>query len=90
MQAIQDIFGDKISVGIAQVALILGEQEDTVYRWVRRGRIPDCKVIDFAAATKKATEVKAVDALEVLRMNAPMKKRGWPLGKKRKAKRARR
>lgn len=72
MQAIDDIFGIWPSLG--EMAKDLGQIEDTVYRWKMRGRIPEDvwpTVIEKAAAREQL-----VTASQIMRFNAPIKKRG--------------
>lgn len=65
----------------------LGENSDTVLRWLYRSRIPGEKVIGVAALL--ATKGIDLDPADILKMNAPMGKRGWPEGVKRKKARRR-
>lgn len=76
MQAIEDIFG--IWPSIKAMADDLGQLEDTVYRWKQRGRIPEDvwpMVIEKAAARETL-----VTASQIMRLNAPILKRGRPRG----------
>lgn len=86
MQAVQDIF--KKLGGVEPIAIGLGENADTVLRWRLRGRIPEDKIVGIVGLLKDKGE--DVDATDILSLNRPMLKRGWPAGKKRKkARRAR-
>jgi|HubBroStandDraft_5_1064220.scaffolds.fasta_scaffold109906_2 hypothetical protein len=74
MQSIQDIFG--IWVSLEAMAIDLGELEDTVYRWRRRGRIPEeawPRVIE-----KAAKHEKLVTAAQLMTLNGPVGRRGRP------------
>jgi hypothetical protein len=86
MQAVPDIF-EKLG-GVEKVATGLRENPDTVLRWLYRKRIPGEHVVGVSSLLQAIGE--DCDASDILKMNAPMKKRGWPEGKKRKkARRAR-
>jgi hypothetical protein len=74
MQVIQDIFG--IWDSVEAMAIDLNQLEDTVYRWKHRGRIPEDvwpRIIEKAAAREKL-----VTALQLMKCNAPIKRRGRP------------
>ena len=72
MQEIGDIF--EIWESITEMADDINQLPDTVYRWKVRGRIPEDmwpRVIGAAAMRKKT-----VTAQMLLRLNAPIKRRG--------------
>ena len=74
MQAIHDIF--QIWPSIGQMATDINELEDTVYRWKRRGRIPEeawPRIIEKAAKYEKL-----VTASQLLTLNGPVGRRGRP------------
>lgn len=64
------------------MAAALNEKPDTVLRWRIRRRIPEPQIVRVAELLERKG-VK-VSALDLLRLNTPMEKRGWPAGKKRK------
>lgn len=74
MQAIHDIF--EIWPSLGQMATEIGELEDTVYRWRKRGRIPEeawPRVIE-----KAAKHEKLVTAQQLMSLNGPVGRRGRP------------
>lgn len=77
MQAIGDLFqkfSPELPKAVTLMAEGVGEKRDTVYRWLRAGRIPESSwssVIDAAAA--RGIEV---DTDTLLRLNRPAKRRG--------------
>lgn len=76
MQELHDIFA--IWTSIKAMADDLGELEDTVYRWKKRGRIPEDAwptVIEKAARREVL-----VTAQMLMKFNAVPKKRGRPRG----------
>jgi hypothetical protein len=76
MQAICDLFRafGPPKKNVTVMAQAVGEKRDTVYRWLRSGRIPETSWPDvIEAAASKGIEVSA-DSL--LRMNKPAGKRG--------------
>jgi hypothetical protein len=78
MQQLQDIFA--IWPSISAMADDLDEKPDTVFRWKKRGRIPEtawAKVIEKAAKREQL-----VTASQLLRFNAPMGQRGQPAHKR--------
>jgi hypothetical protein len=85
MQAIQDIFG--IWPTLVDMATAIGAKPDTVYRWQKKGRIPEDSwqaVID--AAVVRGQPLTAGDLLAV---NTPPKLRGRPAHKIRTLRRKR-
>ena len=86
MQVIQDIFG--IWPSLPAMAIAIGAKPDTVYRWQKKGRIPEDSwqpVIDAAAI--RGRQITAADLLAV---NTPPKLRGRPAHKVRALKRRKR
>lgn len=74
MQVIQDIFGIWPSLG--QMANDIGELQDTVYRWKKRGRIPEeawPRVIEKAARYEKL-----ITPSLLMNLNGPVGRRGRP------------
>lgn len=76
MQELCDIFA--IWPSIKQMAEDLGQLEDTVYRWKKRGRIPE----DMwpALIEKAAGHEQLVTAQQLMKFNTAPKKRGRPRG----------
>ncbi len=77
MQAIGDLFqkfDPTPSKAVTEMAAAVGEKRDTVYRWLKAGRIPETSwepVID--AAARRGVEI---DAATLIRLNRPSKRRG--------------
>jgi len=74
MQAIDDVFA--IWDSLREMAEDLEQLEDTVYRWKKRGRIPEDmwpKVIE-----KAAKHERLVTAQQLMKFNAPISRRGRP------------
>lgn len=86
MQALQDIFG--IWPDLSSMATAIGQKPDTVYRWSKKGRIPEDSwqsVID--AAVVRGRQLTASDLLAA---NKPPKLRGRPAHKIRPLRRRKR
>lgn len=81
MQAVQDIF--QIWPSVRQMAEGIGREYDTVLRWRIRGRIPEDSWDDVIRAAA-AADVQ-ITADQLLAINAPMKQRGRPRLKRRRA-----
>jgi hypothetical protein len=74
MQVIGDIFA--IWPSLREMAEDLGQLEDTVYRWKQRGRIPED--IWPAVIEKAASRERLVTASQIMKLNAPIGRRGRP------------
>ena len=74
VHSIDDIFG--IWVSLEAMALDLVQLEDTVYRWKKRGRIPE----DMwpTVIEKAAKHERLVTAQQLMKFNASIAKRGRP------------
>lgn len=81
MQAVQDIF--QIWPSVRQMAEGIGREYDTVLRWRIRGRIPEDSWGDVIRAAQ--VEGTQLSAEQLLAVNAPMKQRGRPRLKRRRA-----
>ena len=78
MQAFDDIF--EIWPSLSAMAADLDQLEDTVYRWRRRGRVPED--IWSRLIEKAALRGKLVAPSDLMRLNGTIKRRGRPRGKK--------
>ena len=74
MQVIHDIFA--IWPSLRHMAEDLNQLEDTVYRWHKRGRIPEDVWPEVIA--KAAKHEKLVTAQMLMSLNAPIGRRGRP------------
>lgn len=72
MQAVEDIF--RIWESTTQMAEAIGEKPDTVFRWRRRGRIPEHALGAVCAAAKERG--RRLTVAKILALNTPMKPRG--------------
>lgn len=77
MQALQDIFA--IWPDLDQMASAIGQKKDTVYRWMKSGRIPEThwtRIIEAAALRETLVTIA-----DLYRVNRVAKQRGYPAHK---------
>lgn len=84
MQVIADIFA--AFGGTAKFAAAIGEKRDTVYRWLRRGRIPESAWASVISAAKnRSIPIEAADIFRVNLQPKPNGKAGRATIKRRRA-----
>jgi hypothetical protein len=84
MQAIGDLFQvfGPPRRAVTELAEAVGEKRDTVYRWLRSGRIPETSWPAVITATQRHGVRISADTL--LKINKPAGKRGRPPKKAKK------